>query len=605
MRIFLALFLLLTMHVQCIAAPPPDLTPEERAWLAEHRDSLTLSFDRSFPPMEFETADGSFVGLSADLVAKIEERLGITFRKQGIPWPQALEGLQSGTTAILPAIVKTAERSQYALFTRPYVRIPHVIVTSRSLKGQLTLDDLAGMRVAVVRDYASAGMVREAGQGKFTVVEVETIREGLRDVSFGVVDAFVENLGVAAWYIEQERLPNLRVAGDLDTAQELSMGISRHYPLLASAVEKALNSIPESEMKAVTEPWIHFSTTFLSAQTLEALKLAAVFTLVILVILTGVAWALGFKLRKKISELRRTESALTEQVERFRLALETTQAGFWEHYPEEGREVHSPEWYAMLGYSPQAVTGGMEDWTGLIHPEDRDSAVSSFSDFIREGGRGMYEAQYRLRAKDGSWRWILGKGRAVAWDEKGRPTRIIGLNLDIQKSRETQAEMLRSQALNKALLEQTTQFIGLLDPQGNLLVANHAAMRWVNVAPGDVLGKPFWEGPCGPIRTRRSFCCCSSSTRSRKAGPCARKSRMSMRTAGRRSSISPCPRSGTKKAALSTSLSKDATSRRSRKSRLRSWRAKDDSAPFSKTRPTPCPSTASRTASTWMRTPPS
>jgi len=505
MRIFLALLLLLTMHAQCMAGPSLDLSPEERAWLDEHKDSLTLSFDRSFPPMEFETADGSFVGLSADLVAKIEERLGITFRKQGIPWPEALEGLKNGTTALLPAIVETAQRSEYAFFTKPYVRIPHVIVTPRSVKGRLALNDLAGMRVAVVRGYASAGMVKEAGRGKFEVVEVETIREGLRDVSFGVVDAFVENLGVAAWYIEQERLPNLRVAGDLDVVQELSIGISRHYPLLASAVSKALESIPESEMKAITEPWITFSTSFLNKQTFEALKLAAVFTVVILLILAAVAWALGFKLRKKMNELRRTQSALTEQVERFRLALETTQAGFWEHYPTENREVHSPEWYAMLGYAPNAVTGGVEDWTDLIHPEDREGALAAFTAYIRDGSQGMYEAQYRLRAEDGSWRWILGKGRTVSWDVEGRPTRIIGLNLDIQKTREAQAEMQRSQRLNKALLEQTSQFIGLLDQQGNLLVANHTSMEWARTSPQEVLGKPFWDGPWWPDREKAQF----------------------------------------------------------------------------------------------------
>lgn len=295
----LLVLLLLMMPALCMAEQTLDFSPAERAWLAEHKDSLTLSFDRSFPPIEFENSDGSFSGLSADLIAKIESKLGVTFRKQGIPWTEALEGLQKGSTALVPAIVNTAERSEYALFTKHYVSIPHVIVMPRSVKGQRTLSDLTGMRVAVVRGYASAGMVKEAAQGRFEVVEVETIREGLRDVSFGVVDAFVENLAVAAWYIEQERLPNLRVAGDLEVVQELSIGVSKHYPLLASAMGKALDSIPESEIKAITEPWIHFPATFLDRQTLEALKLAAVFTAIFMLVLAGIAWALGVKLRKK------------------------------------------------------------------------------------------------------------------------------------------------------------------------------------------------------------------------------------------------------------------------------------------------------------------
>ncbi|ACU90405.1 PAS domain S-box protein [Desulfomicrobium baculatum] len=505
MRFILALLLLLTVGSQCLANPPLDLSPEERAWLAEHKDSLTLSFDRSFPPIEFEKPDGSFTGLSADLVARIEERLGITFRKQGIPWTQALEGLQDGTTALAPAIVNNAERSEYTLFTQPFVRIPLVIVTSRHMKGPLSLDDLAGMRVAVVRGYASATLVKKAGQGRFTVVELETIREGLRDVSFGVVDAFVESLAVAAWHIGQEKLPNLRVAGDLDVTQDLSIGVSKHYPLLASAVAKALTSIPEPSINNITDRWIHLPTSFLGKHTLEALRLAALLTAVVFLVLAGIAWALSRTLRKKINDLKRTESALTEQVDRFRLALETTQAGFWEHYPAEGREVHSPEWYAMLGYTPQAVTGGVEDWTALIHPEEREKALASFSAYISEGGKGMYEAQYRLRAKDGSWRWIMGKGRAVSWDDEGRPTRIIGLNLDIQKSRQDQLEMQRTQTLNKALLEQTTQFIGLLDLQGNLLVANRTSMEWIKAKPEEVLGKPFWDGPWWPDKTKAEF----------------------------------------------------------------------------------------------------
>ena len=505
MPVILALLLLLTFASPCPATPQLDLSPEERAWLDEHKDSITLSFDRSFPPIEFEKPDGTFSGLSADLISKVEERLGVTFRKQAAPWTQVLEGLQNGTTALAPAIVNNEERSAYTLFTRPYARIPLVIVTSRNVKGMLSVDDLAGMRVAVVRGYASATLIKKAGQGRFTVMEVETIREGLRDVSFGVADAFVESLAVAAWHIDQEKLPNLRVAGDLDVTQDLSIGISKHYPLLASAVGKALESIPESGRNSIINQWIKLSTSALSKQTLDALKLAALFTAAILVILAVVAWVLSRKLRKKIGELKNTQAALTEQVDRFRLALETTQAGFWEHYPSEGRELHSPEWYAMLGYAPQAVTGGVNDWTALIHPEDRAEALAAFSGYIHEGGKGTYEAQYRLRAKDGSWRWIMGKGRAVSWDSEGRPTRIIGLNLDIQKSKEDQIKMQRAQTLNKALLEQTTQFIGLLDLQGNLLVANRTSMVWVKAKPEEVLGKPFWDGPWWPDKTKAKF----------------------------------------------------------------------------------------------------
>jgi PAS domain S-box-containing protein len=499
---FLSAILLLLFLAGASFAAPPDLTVEERAWLAKHKDSLVLAFDRSFPPIEFEKPDGSFSGLGADLVAYIEKSLGVAFRKTPLPWWDILQGLEDGTTALAPAMMSTPERARYTIFTPPYVRIPLVIVTSRSVKGNLTLEGLAGMRVAVVRGYASGDIVRSSNLGRYTVVEVENIPDGLRDVSFGAVDAFVESLAVAAWYIQQQGLSNLRVAGDIGVAQELSIGVSRRYPLLASAVGKALAALPEDGMRSITERWISLPSFLMDEQTRNVLILASALTVAAVLVLAGLAWILSRKLRGKVSELQRAEAALLDQVGRFRLAMEATQAGYWEFFPVDNREEHSPEWYAMLGYPPRRSSGGLESWSDLIHPADRQTAVDAFSAYIREGGRGMYEAEYRMRAQDGAWRWILAKGRTVAWDENGRVLRVIGLNIDIDRTRQAQEEAQRLQALNRALLEQTTQFIGLLSLHGVLLMANRTSLEWAETQAQNVVGRPFWDGPWWPDRDK-------------------------------------------------------------------------------------------------------
>lgn len=497
MRLFCTILLLLALAGTAPAAPSLNLTVEERAWLAKNRDNLVLSFDRSFPPIEFEKPDGTFTGMSADLVERIEERLGITFRKQTLPWEDVLRGLRDGTTALAPALMFTPDRAQYTLLSAPYARIPLVIVTSRRISQTLTLNDLGGMRVALVKGYASGDIVRASNLGRFTVVEVQSIPEGLRDVAFGAVDAFVENLAVAAWYIQQQGLSNLRVAGDLGLNQELSIGVSRKYPLLASAISKALDSLDEKETSEIKNRWIRLPA-FLDPATRRALIFAGLSALTTVVLLAGLAWILSRKLRRKVTELEGTEAALMDQVGRFRLAMEATQAGYWEYFPIEEREEHSPEWHAMLGYPARQTSDGLSSWSNLIHPADRTYAADAFAGYIREGGRGLYEAEYRMRDHDGSWRWILAKGRTVSWDDRGRPVRIIGLNIDVHKTRQAQEEVQRIQALNKALLEQTTQFIGLLNLQGRLLSANRSALEWVGADAGKVIGKPFWDGPWWP-----------------------------------------------------------------------------------------------------------
>ena len=498
MRLFCALLFSLVLSCTTLAAPPPDLTVEERAWLAKYRDNLVLSFDRSFPPIEFEDSGGSFKGMSSDIIRHIEKSLGITFRKEPKPWGDVLQGLEDGSTAIAPAITPTRERRANIIFTPSYIRQPLVIITSNDVKHSLSLNNLDGMRVAVVRGYASGDAVRNWNLGRYTVVEVGSIPEGLRMVSFGTVDAFVENLGVTVWHIRQQGLSNLRVAGDLGSEQELCIGISRHYPLLATAVSKALATLPEKEMQRITDRWISVPSSFSDPGLRRTLLIIAASVLAVLAVLAALAWMLRAKLRRKVAELERAEAALTDQIGRFRLAMEATQAGYWEYFPAEQREEHSPEWSSMLGYPSRHLSGSLDTWSDLIHPSDRQNAAEIFTNYINDGGKGLYEAEYRMRAQNGSWRWILAKGRAVAWDDQGRPERIIGLNIDIHKSRETQEAMRRFESLNRALLEQTSQFIGLLDLRGRLLTTNRSSLEWARTKAENVVGKPFWEGPWWP-----------------------------------------------------------------------------------------------------------
>jgi len=194
-----------------------SLTAEERNWLAHNPDKLTLYYNVEFPPIEFASDSGAFVGLGADVVALVEKRLGITFKK--VPsddWNRHLMALESGRCAVAPTIVSTAERQRFAFFTTPYAVVPVVIIMTRTQEGRLDLDDLEGKTVAVVSGYATESYAQERSQGKFKILAVNNVSEGLRAVAFGQADAMLENLAVASHFIDQEGIPVLRVAGNTD-----------------------------------------------------------------------------------------------------------------------------------------------------------------------------------------------------------------------------------------------------------------------------------------------------------------------------------------------------------------------------------------------------
>lgn len=102
-----------------------QLTLEERAWLDNNKDKLLLYFEIDFPPVEFGSPDMVFIGLSADVIAQLEKRLDIRFKKSAVSdWNIVLEKLKTGECAVSPAIVQTGEREEYILFTSAYTEIP-------------------------------------------------------------------------------------------------------------------------------------------------------------------------------------------------------------------------------------------------------------------------------------------------------------------------------------------------------------------------------------------------------------------------------------------------------------------------------------------------
>ncbi len=433
--------------------PTVRLTAEERAWLEENPEKLTLFFNTDFPPIEFAASSGQFTGMGADLIALVEQQLGIRFIKRpSQDWNQHLAALESGECAVAPTIVRTDERERYALFTVPYATVPVVLITTRAIQGTITLNTLPGRRLGVVSGYATEPYLRDLTQGRFEVVPVANVSEGLRKVSFGELDAFAENLAVAAYAIERDGLPNLRVAGNTDYVFAWSIGVCRKYPLLHSSIQKALAAIPPARLEEVQRHWISLRADRLSPETVRLLQLAGFFTVLLLLGLTAITYVLKCRLNQQVEGLKTAQKKILEQAELLQLAVDTTQAAVWDLQPSRG--IHH---LGAAGHFPPdcASTSDhfipLDAWKAMIHPEDMPHVREVFWDYLRSGGKGLFATEFRLRSTSGDWRWVLSRGKAVHWDEQGQPTRIIGLDIDIEELKRVQEEMRRSEARFRSL----------------------------------------------------------------------------------------------------------------------------------------------------------
>jgi PAS domain S-box-containing protein len=179
--------------------------------------------------------------------------------------------------------------------------------------------------------------------------------------------------------------------------------------------------------------------------------------------------------------LRRQIDLLEAADERFNMVVRASRTGFWDWDIRNNSMILSDEWKAQLGYLPHELTSGFSTWEDHLHPDDREAALSKVRNALIDPSR-PFQSDFRLRHKDGSYRWILAQGRVIA-DEDGDAIRMIGTHVDVSEVKRAQDEMLRQGRLLE--LSQAAARVGGwdLDPATGTMFWTAEAYRLHDVAP--------------------------------------------------------------------------------------------------------------------------
>lgn len=128
---------------------------------------------------------------------------------------------------------------------------------------------------------------------------------------------------------------------------------------------------------------------------------------------------------------RNTFSSLSDS-ERLRFAIETAEVGVYEVDVATGVSRVSDTYINQLGYSRDEWEDTSANWIRLLHPDDRERVLAA-DRAVAESRSSLLEVEYRMRHKDGSWRWVLDRGKVVESDASGRPTRTAGIHIVIDE----------------------------------------------------------------------------------------------------------------------------------------------------------------------------
>ena len=129
---------------------------------------------------------------------------------------------------------------------------------------------------------------------------------------------------------------------------------------------------------------------------------------------------------------------------RLEAALESAQGGMWDLDLTQGAARRTEFYFRMLGDAPQSDPVGLNSWKTRVHPDDLDR-VQARAEAVIAGREAVYEAEYRYLHADGSWRWLLDRGRVTDRDATGKATRMVGFVVDITDRVTTQQALRQSE----------------------------------------------------------------------------------------------------------------------------------------------------------------
>jgi polar amino acid transport system substrate-binding protein len=238
------------------APKAPLLSHAEKEWLKTHQ-TVRLGIDPAWPPFEFYTREQGYSGLAAEYVKTIEKQLNISIPPQtNLTWQQAMDKGRQKKIDLFACITPSPKRVRFLNFTKPYLSFPMVIAAGTNFPFISGFEDLEGKTIAVVAGYISQEILQKDFPD-LTLIPVESVPQGLKQVSQGRADVFVGNLASITYCTRQTGLTNIKISAVTPYKFELSMGVRKDWPQLVSILDKVIENIPQSEKNKIRDDWVH------------------------------------------------------------------------------------------------------------------------------------------------------------------------------------------------------------------------------------------------------------------------------------------------------------------------------------------------------------
>ena len=482
---------LLAILLPCLAlwASPAmalQLSADEEAWLADH-PVIRLGVDASWPPFELHDSNGDYQGLSASYAALIEKRLNIQLEiVEPSSWSDALANAKAGKLDLLPGAMSTPERLKDLSFTRPYLDFPIVILAHPNGPQPRQLEDLYGLKVAVVKDYAPHELLRSQ-HPDLSLLPLPSVKAALQAVASGQADALVGDLASSAWTMRELKIEGIYVSGETPYRYQLAMAAPHSNATLIRIIDKVFADLTPQQISELQEPWI--AGVLDQRQTWKDVLLYGLPAIIAVLLVLIAVLRINRRLSQEIRNRKTLERQLRNSEQHYRGLIESLSAIAWEADAAECRFTYvSPHAEKLLGY-PQSEWLEPGFWDRLVHPDDLAPETARCIENCE--ARRDHSNDYRVVDSQGRVLWVRD---IVTLIEQGEQLIMRGLMIDISETKQAEeARRLSEQKFASVFHNCPDILVIARRKDGILLALNQTFEQQLGISASEALGKTASE----------------------------------------------------------------------------------------------------------------
>ena len=153
-----------------------------------------------------------------------------------------------------------------------------------------------------------------------------------------------------------------------------------------------------------------------------------------------------------VTDIRTAQARAEASEKQLQHAMHATGEGLWDWHIDTGQLRHNSRWYDLLGYAEEQMSGRIDDFIKLLHPEELPEIHQRLQQSLHQGQ--PYHHEHRMKHRDGRWIWVLDRGEVVERDDTGKPLRMVGSFSNIEHRKQVELDLVeakkQAEAANKA-----------------------------------------------------------------------------------------------------------------------------------------------------------